>query len=119
MVRSHYSQINPKRFITHQIGIGLKSTIESIDNRADFKIYMQNYAYARGGTAPRGPRREGPAEEGFVRHSHFLFGIFINATISCLRCRPTGVAHILFIQMLRLGVVTTPKYLIRAGQHSA
>ncbi|KAG1732356.1 Rho GTPase activation protein [Suillus lakei] len=47
-------------------GIGLKSTIESIDNRADFKIYMQNYAYARGGAAPRGPRREGPAEEGFL-----------------------------------------------------
>ncbi|KAG1864821.1 Rho GTPase activation protein [Suillus subluteus] len=47
-------------------GIGLKSTIESIDNRADFKVYMQNYAYARGGAAPRGPRREGPAEEGFL-----------------------------------------------------
>ncbi|KAG2749643.1 RhoGAP-domain-containing protein [Suillus brevipes Sb2] len=47
-------------------GVGLKSTIESIDNRADFKIYMQNYAYARGGAAPRGPRREGPAEEGFL-----------------------------------------------------
>lgn len=46
-------------------GIGLKALTESIDNRADFKTYMQNYAYARGG-APRGPRREGPAEEGFV-----------------------------------------------------
>lgn len=46
-------------------GTGLKALIESIDNRADFKTYMQNYAYAHGG-APRGPRREGPAEEGFV-----------------------------------------------------
>ncbi|KAF9244101.1 Rho GTPase activation protein [Melanogaster broomeanus] len=46
-------------------GVGLKAHIESIDNRADFKIYMQNYAYARGGV-PRGPRREGPAEEGFL-----------------------------------------------------
>ncbi|KAH7922595.1 RhoGAP-domain-containing protein [Leucogyrophana mollusca] len=47
-------------------GLGLKSTVESIDNRADFKIYMQNYAYARGGAAARGPRRDGPAEEGFL-----------------------------------------------------
>ncbi|KAF9219752.1 RhoGAP-domain-containing protein [Gyrodon lividus] len=47
-------------------GVGLKALIESIDNRADFKIYMQNYAYARGGGVPRGPRREGPAEEGFL-----------------------------------------------------
>lgn len=49
-------------------GNGLKVLTESIDNRTDFKTYMQNYAYARGG-APRGPRREGPAEEGFVRAS--------------------------------------------------
>ena len=47
-------------------GPGLKATIESIDNRSDFKIYMQNYAYARGGVPVRGPRRDGPAEEGFV-----------------------------------------------------
>ena len=52
-------------------GTGLKALIESIDNRADFKTYMQNYAYARGG-APRGPRREGPAEEGFVRVSFVI-----------------------------------------------
>ncbi|EIW79048.1 RhoGAP-domain-containing protein [Coniophora puteana RWD-64-598 SS2] len=48
-------------------GAGLKSTLESIDNRADFKLYMQNYAYARGSAPLRGPRRDGPAEEGFVR----------------------------------------------------
>lgn len=53
-------------------GIGLKALVESIDNRADFKTYMQNYAYARGG-APRGPRREGPAEEGFVRLSFSIY----------------------------------------------
>ncbi|KAI5993366.1 hypothetical protein EDC04DRAFT_2872677 [Pisolithus marmoratus] len=46
-------------------GGGLKALFEAIDNRADFKTYMQNYAYARGGVA-KGPRREGPAEEGFV-----------------------------------------------------
>ena len=47
---------------------GLKATFESIDNRSDFKIYMQNYAYAH--TGPKGPRREGPPEEGFVRYPY-------------------------------------------------
>ncbi|KAG6841450.1 hypothetical protein C0991_010875 [Blastosporella zonata] len=47
-------------------GLGLKASIETIDNRGDFRTYMQNYAYARGGTAARGPRREGPTEEGFL-----------------------------------------------------
>ncbi|CUA74628.1 Breakpoint cluster region protein [Rhizoctonia solani] len=45
-------------------GPGIKLTIESIDNRTDFKVYMQNYAVAHG--APKGPRREGPAEDGFL-----------------------------------------------------
>jgi hypothetical protein len=46
--------------------LGLKTAIEQIDNRADFKTYMQNYAYARGNATPRGPRRDGPTDEGFV-----------------------------------------------------
>ena len=33
---------------------------------------MQNYAYARGGLTPKGPRREGPADEGFVSYSIFF-----------------------------------------------
>jgi hypothetical protein len=48
------------------LGTGLKAAIESIDNRHDFKVYMQNYVYARGGVVSRGPRREGPSDEGFV-----------------------------------------------------
>ena len=36
-------------------GPGLKATLEAIDNRADFKVFMQNYAYAHGGTQ-KGPR---------------------------------------------------------------
>ena len=44
---------------------GLKTMYEMIDNRADFKIYMQNYVYAHGG-ASGGRSREEPAEEGFV-----------------------------------------------------
>ncbi|KAK6992195.1 Rho GTPase activation protein [Favolaschia claudopus] len=47
-------------------GLGLKATLELIDNRGDFKAYMQNYAYARGPVTPRGPRREGPTDEGFL-----------------------------------------------------
>lgn len=46
------------------LGPGLKNIFEAIDNRTDFKSYMQNYAVARG--TPRGPRRDGPYDEGFV-----------------------------------------------------
>ncbi|ORX39261.1 hypothetical protein BD324DRAFT_619059 [Kockovaella imperatae] len=45
-------------------GSGLKGLYENIDNRTDFKQYMQNYAVARGSS--RGPRRDGPYEEGFL-----------------------------------------------------
>lgn len=55
-----------------ELGQGLKATIESIDNRSDFKVYMQNYAYAHGGQPSRGPKREGPWEEGFVSAISFL-----------------------------------------------
>ncbi|KAL7421093.1 hypothetical protein Q5752_003977 [Cryptotrichosporon argae] len=43
---------------------GLKAIFEGIDNRNDFKQYMQNYAVARG--TPRGPRRDGPYDEGYL-----------------------------------------------------
>jgi len=45
-------------------GPGLKAIFEAIDNRTDFKSYMQNYAVARGSL--KGPRRDGPYDEGFV-----------------------------------------------------
>ncbi|KAL1742115.1 hypothetical protein HDZ31DRAFT_84353 [Schizophyllum fasciatum] len=44
---------------------GLKAAFESIDNRKDFRTFMQNYRYAHNNTKA-GPRREGPADEGFV-----------------------------------------------------
>ncbi|KAL1733329.1 Rho GTPase activation protein [Schizophyllum commune] len=44
---------------------GLKAAFESIDNRADFSRFMQNYKYAHNNTKV-GPRREGPADEGFL-----------------------------------------------------
>ncbi|CAD6892582.1 unnamed protein product [Tilletia laevis] len=47
---------------------GLKHAIETIDNRGDFKQFMQNYIVVHGNTY-RGPRREGPVEEGFVQPS--------------------------------------------------
>lgn len=46
---------------------GLKAALEAIDNRSDFKTFMQNYAFAHGGINNKGPRRDGPREEGFVR----------------------------------------------------
>lgn len=33
---------------------------------------MQNYAFARGSAPPRGPRREGPSDEGFVSPFYLL-----------------------------------------------
>ncbi|KAI0690321.1 Rho GTPase activation protein [Cytidiella melzeri] len=45
---------------------GLKAIIESIDNRSDFKTYMQHYAFAHGGMNSRGPKREGPREDGYL-----------------------------------------------------
>jgi hypothetical protein len=62
----------PGPSLNREAGLGLKATIETIDNRGDFKTFMQNYAYARG-SAIKGPRREGPPDEGFVRLSiHFI-----------------------------------------------
>lgn len=45
---------------------GLKAALEAIDSRSDFKTFMQNYAFAHGGVNNKGPRRDGPREEGFV-----------------------------------------------------
>jgi Rho GTPase-activating protein RGD1 len=55
-------------------GIGLKAIMESIDNRSDFKAYVQNYRVVHQGSG-RGPRRDGPAEQGFVRIP-YLFQLF-------------------------------------------
>lgn len=51
---------------------GLKSIAESIDNREDFKKFMQNYAVSFAASGQRVLRREGPPEEGFVRVSLFF-----------------------------------------------
>lgn len=47
---------------------GLKSAVEAIDNRADFKLFMQNYQVVHGRDY-RGPRREGPYDEGYAHPS--------------------------------------------------
>jgi hypothetical protein len=52
--------------------LGLKAIAETIDNRTDFKLFMQNYVVARGGV-PRGPRREGMYEDSYVRLASFVF----------------------------------------------
>lgn len=45
--------------------IGLKQAAEAVDNRSDFKTFMQNYQVLHGRDY-KGPRREGPYEDGFV-----------------------------------------------------
>ena len=46
--------------------VGLRAIVETIDNRADFTKYMQNYNAARGPVAARAPKKDGPYEDGFV-----------------------------------------------------
>jgi len=53
-------------------GPGLKAIAESIDNRDDFKNFMQNYAVTFAASGQKVLRREGPPEEGFVRVCVFL-----------------------------------------------
>ncbi len=47
---------------------GLKSVFESIDNRNDFKTYMQNFAVLRGGAR----NRRDTFEEGFVSEKEII-----------------------------------------------
>ncbi|KIJ55136.1 hypothetical protein M422DRAFT_151215 [Sphaerobolus stellatus SS14] len=46
--------------------LGLRGAVEIIDNRQDFRVYMQNYAVAHAQSGVRTLRREGPWQEGFV-----------------------------------------------------
>jgi hypothetical protein len=46
--------------------IGLKAIAETIDNRNDFKTFMQNFTVARG--SQRGPSRNVPYDDGSVCH---------------------------------------------------
>jgi len=48
-------------------GPGLKNIVESVDNREDFKVFMQNYAVTFAQSGIKVPRRDGPEEEGFVK----------------------------------------------------
>ena len=69
-------------------GSGLKAMYEGIDNRTDFKQYMQSYAGARG--PARGPRREGPYEEGFVSALMTILRGKVLKLVSCPACRLTS-----------------------------
>jgi hypothetical protein len=55
------------------LGPGLKATLESIDNRDDFKSFMENFAIAWSQSGQRGPRRDVPEEE-LVRSFWFWLG---------------------------------------------
>lgn len=58
--------ISPQGAAATQDGaVGLKHAAESIDNRSDFRTYMQNYQVLHARDY-KGPRREGPYSEGFL-----------------------------------------------------
>ena len=61
--------VNPMNGQSIEEGPGLKSIAESIDNKDDFKSFMQNYAVSFAASGQKVLRREGPPEEGFVRVS--------------------------------------------------
>ncbi|BGP17900.1 Rho GTPase-activating protein [Rhodosporidiobolus nylandii] len=46
-------------------GPGIKSVVDAVDVRDDFKTFMQQFALTWQMSGQRGPRREGPADEGF------------------------------------------------------
>ncbi|GAA5833122.1 hypothetical protein JCM11251_006522 [Rhodosporidiobolus azoricus] len=46
-------------------GPGVKTVVDAIDVREDFKVFMQQFALNWQMSGQRGPRREGPADEGF------------------------------------------------------
>lgn len=54
-------------------GIGLRDIVQSMDNRRDFKNYMQNYALAA--HMPKGPSREDQWAAEVANGSHFPHGI--------------------------------------------
>ncbi|KAL6305482.1 Rho GTPase activation protein, partial [Sparassis latifolia] len=72
---------------TDDTSSGLKLIIESIDNRSDFKTYMQNYAFAHGVGNNRGPRRDGHREEGDAC-GYMIFNGPLLPTIPALRSHP-------------------------------
>ncbi|CEQ41510.1 SPOSA6832_03229, partial [Sporobolomyces salmonicolor] len=47
-------------------GPGVKAVVDAIDVREDFKTYMQQYSLNWQMSGQRGPRREGPPEDGFL-----------------------------------------------------
>lgn len=60
--------------VTIEDGPGIKAVIDAVDVREDFKTFMQQYALNWQMSGQRGPRRDGPAEEGFVGCRFFHLG---------------------------------------------
>ncbi|GAA6023927.1 hypothetical protein JCM10207_009279 [Rhodosporidiobolus poonsookiae] len=91
-------------------GPGIKSVVDTIDVREDFKTFMQQFALNWQMSGQRGPRREGPADEGFPtrpvlspRASHTNLASLASTAAPSAPTRPTfGVD--LGEQMARDGV---------------
>jgi hypothetical protein len=94
------SPIVPKHIIltTTPIGekAGLKAIVETIDNRNDFKTFMQNFTVARG--SQRGPSRNVPYDDGSVCDVLKWNGLVTNRTYqnsSCQLCHRMSTHHIM------------------------
>lgn len=78
-----------RRFKPHEnsfacAGPGLRSIIDSIDVRDDFKTFMQQYAISWQMSGQKGPRRDGPGEDSYVSSS--ALGMSRTGLISKLSC---------------------------------
>lgn len=101
--------------LTRRLGSGLKAIFENIDNRTDFKSYMQNYAVAKG--TPRGPRREGPYDQGYVCFFFFFLPVHkLKIELTLLKAKGTASScpteqrcprHIYYLPSARLSSTTT------------
>ncbi len=94
----HAPRIPPLTVSDFIVGPGLKAIVESIDSRSDFKTFMQNFAVARGSV--RGPRREGPYEDGFVSSCDTSASRLspLNISYAVRRQTPALPPHVLALQ---------------------
>ncbi|CEH11907.1 -domain-containing protein [Ceraceosorus bombacis] len=87
---------------------GLKTAAESIDNRTDFRTFMSNYQIVHARDY-RGPRREGPYEEGFLNNPA-MSGLASAKSTSAPSTKPTRPIFGVHLadQMARDGVEIPP-----------
>ncbi|GJN90452.1 hypothetical protein Rhopal_003463-T1 [Rhodotorula paludigena] len=76
--------------VSAEDGPGIKNVVDAIDVREDFKTFMQQFALNWQMSGQRGPRREGPADEGYPS-SHNLASFSSASQLAAPTNRTFGV----------------------------